>query len=300
MELRHLRYFVTVAQELNFRRAARILHMAQPPLSMQIKVLEHELGTRLFDRSRREVTLTAAGNRLLTDARRVLAEAKQAETNVRKAAAGLVGELRLGFMLATAHDLLGRAVRKFKHTYPEIELNLVDLTNSAQVKALQEERIDIAFTRSRITRPELETEVLAEEPMVMMVPTSDPLSRKKRLAWRDLAGKSIITLHPNQALGFYDNFFARCHEARIPIVTGQYTQDIHTEMWLVSIGMGFSPTSSTTSRISRPNVTYCRLPSDLPKVQTVMSWKRTKLSPAAANFLTIIRQLAAKPDRLQT
>ena len=297
MELRHLRYFVMVAQELNFRRAAKILHIAQPPLSMQIKVLENELGVQLFDRTNRAVTLTAAGDRFLIDARRVLAEAQLAETNARKAADGIVGRLTLGFMLSTAHELLGSAVRKFHHRYPEVELNLLDLTNSGQVKALEENQIDIAFTRTKISKPELETEILLEEPMIMMVPTTDPLSKKKRLTWKDLEEKPIVTLHPNQALGFYDNFFAKCHEAKISVATVRYANDIHTEMWLVSIGLGLAPTSLTTSRIRRPNVSYCQLPTNLPKVQTAMSWKRNRLLPAAAHFTALIRQLAGKSDR---
>jgi len=295
MELRHLRYFAAVAEDLNFRRAAKRLHISQPPLSMQIRALENELGAQLFDRSSRAITLTAAGNRFLIDARRILAEAKQAGTDARKAARGIIGRLTIGFMLSTAHDLLGSAIKKFKNAFPEVELNLLDLTNSGQIKALEENRIDIAFTRSRISKPELQTEVLLEEPMMLMVPSNDPLAKKKRLAWKDLKGRSIVTLHPEQALGFYDNFFARCLAAKVPVVTGQYANDIHTEMWLVSIGMGFAPTSQTTSQIRRPNISFCELPPDLPKVQTAMSWKKAPLSPATANFIAIIRQLARKP-----
>jgi DNA-binding transcriptional LysR family regulator len=238
--------------------------------------------------------LTAAGQQFLGDARRVLAEAKVAESNVRKAAAGLVGRLNIGFMLSTAHELLGEAVRKFKTSYPNVEINLLDLTNSEQVKALEDDRIDIAFTRSQITKGELETEILVEEPMVMMIPTNDALSKKKRLAWRDLQAKPIVTIHPDLALGFYDNFFAKCSDAKISVVTGQYANDIHTEMWLVAIGMGFAPTSLTTSRIRRPNVSYCLLPTNLPKVQTAMSWRKVRASPAVANFVALIRPLALK------
>lgn len=297
MELRHLRYFVAVAQELNFRRAAKILHIAQPPLSMQIRVLEDEIGTKLFDRSTRAITLTAAGQQFLVDARRVLAEAKLAETNVKKAAAGLVGRLNIGFMLSTAHELLGEAVRKFMTTYPNVEVNLLDLTNSEQIKALEEDRIDIAITRSKITKPDLETEILVEEPMVMMVPSDDTLSKKKRLTWKDLHGKPVVTIHPDLALGFYDNFFARCLEAKISVVTGQYANDLHTEMWFVSIGMGLAPTSLTTSRIRRPNVSFCLLPSNLPKVQTAMSWKKARVTPAVANFMAVIQPLAVKSQQ---
>jgi DNA-binding transcriptional LysR family regulator len=254
MELRHLRYFAAVAEELSFRRAAERLHISQPPLSMQIKDLEEEIGVLLFDRSNRAITLTAAGDQFLLDARRILAEARQAEITAKKVASGIVGRLRLGFMLSTAHKLLGTAVQKFKQRYPDVEISLLDLTNSEQLLALADDRLDIAFTRSRITKPDLETEILLEEPMVMMVPSDDPLAKKKQLTWKDLAGKNIVTLHPDQALGFYDNFFVKCNEAKISVITGQYASDIHTEMWLVSIGMGLAPTSFTTTQVRRPNV----------------------------------------------
>lgn len=286
---------MAVAEELNFRRAARRLHISQPPLSMQIKDLEHELGVQLFDRSNRAVTLTSVGERFLLDVRGILGEARQAEITAKKGAAGIVGRLRLGFMLSTAHKLLGSAIQKFKQRYPEVEITLLDLTNSEQIQALAEDRLDIAFTRSRIIKPDLETEVLIEEPMVMMVPANDSLAKKKRLTWKELEGKTIVTLHPDQALGYYDNFFLKCKEAKITIVTGQYANDIHTEMWLVSIGMGLAPTSFTTTQIRRPNISFCQLPSNLPKVQTVMSWKKTGFSSVKANFIAIIRQLASKP-----
>ncbi|HUB68508.1 MAG TPA: LysR substrate-binding domain-containing protein [Candidatus Methylacidiphilales bacterium] len=298
MELRHLRYFVAVAEELNFRRAAMRLHISQPPLSTQIRDLEDEIGVHLFDRSRRAIALTAAGERFLIDARRILAEAHHAETTAKKVAAGIVGQLRLGFMLSTAHKLLGDAVQKFKQRYPAVEISLLDLTNSEQIQALNEDRLDIAFTRSRIIKPNLETEILVEEPMVIMVPSRDALAKKKRLAWKDLAGKTVVSLHPDQALGYYDNFFLKCKEAKISVVTGQYANDIHTEMWLVSIGMGLAPTSFTTTQIRRPNVSFCRLPSNLPKVQTVMSWKKSGLSPVKSNFIAIIRQLASSSGRI--
>lgn len=201
MELRHLRYFVAVSRELNFRRAAKILHIAQPPLSMQIKVLESELGVQLFDRSSRSVSLTAAGSLFLIDAVRIVTEAHQAEIDVKKAARGILGRLNIGFMLSTANDLLGTAVKKFKADYPSVELNLLDLTNSAQIRALQEGRLDIAFTRSRISQPELETETLSEESMMLMVPSNDPLAKKTPGCVEGFEGKVDHYLAPGSCSG---------------------------------------------------------------------------------------------------
>ena len=297
MELRHLRYFVAVAEELSFRQAALRLNISQPPLSMQIKDLEEEIGVQLFDRTNRAIAMTPAGKSFLIDARRILSEARQAEITAKKVASGVVGRLMLGFMLSTAHKLLGNTVQKFKQRYPQVEISLLDLNNSAQIQALVEDRLDVAFTRALVTRPELENEVLLEEPMVMMVPSSDPLAKKKRLSWKDLEGKSIVTLHPDQALGYYDNFFLKCNEAKISVVTGQYANDIHTEMWLVSIGMGFAPTSFTTTQIRRPNVSFCQMPSNLPKVQTVMSWRKTDLSSVKTNFFAIIHEVASNREK---
>jgi DNA-binding transcriptional LysR family regulator len=253
-------------------------------------VLENEIGVELFDRSKRAISLTAAGTRFLEDALRVLDEAHRAESNAKKAARGILGRLNLGYMLSTAHELVANAVRTYKGLYPAVEINFLNLTNSEQIAALNERRIDIAFTRSRIDGQDLKTEVLLEEPMVMMVPETDPLAAKKRLDWTDLEGKTIVTLHPNQALGFYDPFFAKCAEKGVSVVTAQYANDIHTEMWMVSMGMGLSPTSLTTSYVKRPNLAYCHLPPELPTVQTVMTWRQAALFPPVLNFIEIMRK----------
>ncbi len=290
MELRHLRYFVAVAQEMNFRRAAKTLHIAQPPLSMQIRVLENELGVQLFERSNRAIRLTPAGTRFLVDARRVLEQAKLAEANVKRAVAGLVGKLSVGFMVATAHDFLSDSLRQFRSHYPDVQIELYDLTNSEQLQALEHDRIDIAFTRTRLSRPNLASEIVSEEPMILMVPTSDPLAKKARVDWSDLNGKSIITLHPTQSMGYYDSFFEGCRKAGIAVTNTHHANEIMTEMWLVSIGLGYAPTSVTTSLVRRPDVSYCQLPEDLPKSSTSMSWRTDHVTPILTNFLELIRK----------
>src|SRR5882672_9490377 len=142
MELRHLRYFVAVAEELNFRGAAERLHMAQPPLSAQIKSLEDELGVRLFDRTTRKVSLTPPGRVFLEEARAVLAASAKAEQRTREAEQGLAGTLRVGLIAPAANARLAAILRRFRQKFPAVQLSLFDLTSTEQLRRLEAGELD--------------------------------------------------------------------------------------------------------------------------------------------------------------
>src|SRR5437764_2755099 len=156
MELRHLRYFVAVAEDLNFRRAAERLHLAQPALSAQIKSLEDELEVRLLERNTRSVKLTAAGRVFLEEARTVLAAASQAAHRARKAEHGLVGTLRLGVIAAVANVWLARILRGFHQRFPGVQLSLFDLTSPEQLQRLHTGDLDAGLLRPPVSFPELD------------------------------------------------------------------------------------------------------------------------------------------------
>src|SRR5262249_54630806 len=154
MELRHLRYFVAVAEELSFRRAAEKLNLAQPPLSAQIKSLETELGVRLLERTTRSVSLTHAGRVFLEEARSVLAASSQAERRAQDAAHGLVGTLRLGVVAPTANAWLAAILRRFRQRFPSVQLSVFDLTTPDQLRRLRENALDAALVRPPVGFPE--------------------------------------------------------------------------------------------------------------------------------------------------
>ena len=220
MELRHLRYFVAVAEELNFSRAAQRLHIAQPALSNQIKSLEGELGVQLLERTRRVVRLTEAGKTLLSDARPLLADARTAEMHARGAQKGETGTLHIGYVLSTANARLASIIKAFRRDFPGVNPDLAQLPTGAQIAGLRNRQLDVGFVRPPVSSPEIQVEVIGEEKMVLAVAASDPLARKKRLTWDDLNGKMVLSVHPTVANYYYESFFALCRRHKVKLTVG--------------------------------------------------------------------------------
>ena len=177
MELRHLRYFVAVAEELSFRRAAEKLHLAQPPLSAQIKSLEAELGVRLFERTTRSVSLTHAGRVLLEEARLVLGASVQAERRAKEAEHGLTGTLRVGMIAPAANAWLAGVLRVFRQRFPAVQLSLFDLTSPEQLRRLRANELDAGLLRPPIGFPELDYAFVEESRQVLALPAGHRLAK---------------------------------------------------------------------------------------------------------------------------
>jgi len=270
MELRHLRYFVAVAEELNFRRAAERLRVAQPALSAQIKNLEGELGVRLF---------------FLTEARGVLGAATHAEQLVRKAEHGLVGTLRVGVITPATGPLLARVLRHYHQKYPGVTLSLSALTSAEQLRRLRAGELDAGLLRPPATSPELEMRFVEQAPMVLAAPAGHRLAKKRKLEWKDFNGEGLVMIHPDQQHGFYDPFISACVKAGAKTHVAQYAQDVQIKMWLISAGFGIAPVTATLVEIRRPGVVFRTLPPGLPPIQTVLVWRRLDASPVVKNFL---------------
>jgi DNA-binding transcriptional LysR family regulator len=284
MELRHLRYFVAVAEQLSFRGAAHFLHMAQPPLSAQIKGLEAELGVKLLDRTTRSVALTHAGRVFLEEARAVLAASAQAEQRARDAQHGLAGTLRVGIIAPLAGGWLAGILRRFRQRYPGVQLSLFDLTSIEQLRRLHEQELDVGLLRPPVTYPELDYKFIGESRQVLALPAGHPLARKKRLEWRDFHDQELVLIHPSAQHGYYDSFFAECAKAGAQPRPVQYANDIQTKMWLISAGFGIAPTSVSMGEVRRPGLVFRPLPPGLPPVQTVLAWRRGNTSPVLQHF----------------
>jgi DNA-binding transcriptional LysR family regulator len=285
MDLRHLRYFVAVAEELNFRRAAERLHIAQPPLSAQIKALEEELETRLFERSTRSVHLTSAGEVLLGHARSLLAAAAMAEQHVKNADQGLVGTLRIAFLAPTATARFAAILRRYRLKFPGIQLNMRELTSPDQIKLLRADEIDVGLMRPPVVFPELESRFFDESSMILALPIGHRLAKARKVRWEDFDQQSLVLIHPNLQHAYYDSFFAECEKVGAKPVVEQYANDVQSKMWLISAGLGIAPTTRTIAETKRPGLTFRELPSPLPKVKTVLAWKRSNHSPALRHFL---------------
>lgn len=288
VELRHIRYFLAVAEHLNFRRAAEQLRLAQPPLSAQIKSLEEELGVQLFERSTRSVRLTHAGRVFLDEAKAVITAASRAEDRAKQAKHGLVGTLRIGIIAPSANAWLAAKLREFRVKFPGVQLALFDLTSIEQLRRLRDDELDAGLLRPPVSFPELEHHFVEESRQVLAAPAGHRLAKKAKLEWIDFDAEPLVLIHPNGQHGYYSTFFAACAKAGAKPIHSQFANDIQTKMWLISAGFGIAPTTATLAEISRPGLVFRELPPGLPKVQTALVWRKNDESPLLKEFIRTV------------
>ncbi len=284
MELRHLRSFIAVADELNFRRAADRLHLAQPALSAQIKALEDRLNVKLFERTTRSVKLTHAGRVLREEARIVIDVADRAAHRTRKAEQGLVGTLRLGVIAPAMNPRLATILRDFRKRFAGVQLSIFDLTSPEQIDRLRDGELDAGLLRPPTGFPELESMHVELAEQVLALPADHRLAKQKRLKWSDFDGEPLVLVQPSMQHSYYDPFFEACAKAGAKPGATQYANDIETKLWLISAGFGMAPTVSTLQSVKRPGLAFRPLPSQLPSVETVLTWNRNDDSPVLTNF----------------
>src|SRR5262249_48000034 len=244
MELRHIRYFVTVAQELHFGRAAARVHIAQPSLSRQIRDLEAELGLRLFERNRRRGSLTAAGATVFEEAPLLpartadaLAPAAAPAPGARAPAAGERGRLRIAYIPSVVLGGLPEIIRSFRARLPGVEVRLEEMPPAQQIEALRAGRVDVGFARGPVTDAGLATEAVFEEALIAALPSGHPLGRHERLDVAMLAHESFVIPARSRGPGFHDHILALCIAAGFsPRVAqeGSQTDLLH----LVAAGCG--------------------------------------------------------------
>jgi DNA-binding transcriptional LysR family regulator len=257
VELRQLRYFIAVAEELHFRRAATRLHMSQPPLSQQIAALEAELGCRLLARTRRQVELTPAGTAFLRDARAVLADLEQAAGRARALGEGLSGVLRVSFVGSALFSIVPTLVQRFRQIRPHVSLELHESSTVDQVRALQSGAIDAGLIRPPLEPPPgISLEPIATEPTVAAVPSDHPLTHLRRIPLARLAAEPIVLFSREQAPGFHDLILSRLAATGAASNIVQRAPQTLTIIGLVAAGIGLSPVPASVASLALPGVTY--------------------------------------------
>jgi DNA-binding transcriptional LysR family regulator len=295
MELRHLRYFVAVAEELHFRRAAERLHIAQPPLSRQIRDLEREVGTPLFERVPRGVELTPAGLAFLPEARLTLAQAERAQRTAQRAARGEIGRLRVGFVeAATYSGVLPDVLGFFRMHLPDIGLSLFEMDSLQQAEAFRDGRIDLGILDSLPADADrwLRTEPVYTDPLVAAVPHTHPLAGRARPALGDLSAEPFVLFPRHVSPELYDDIIARCRSAGFSPRVVQEAAGWHTLAGLVGAGVGLTFVPRSLTGFRRPEVVY--RPVRNLSVDMAMSavWKRGTKSPVRERFVTALRAVA--------
>jgi DNA-binding transcriptional LysR family regulator len=223
-ELRHLRYFVVVAEELNFSRAATRLHMAQPPLSVAIRQLEDELGTELFQRTTREVRLTEAGRVLLDGARRTIAEADRAVASAKRAGAGELGQLKLGFSWSARFETLPVLGQALEAEHPDLELLAQEMWNAAMIPALRSGEVDVAVALCPELAPDMADEVIRTEPVVAVLPARHRLAGREPIPLSSLAEETFVFFARDLAPRLHDHLIGLCRSAGFEpkVVSGSF------------------------------------------------------------------------------
>jgi DNA-binding transcriptional LysR family regulator len=259
MELRHLRYFVAVAEELSFTRAAERLHIGQPPLSQQIQALEHEIGARLFERNKRRVLLTEAGRLFLADARRVLALSDQAKETARRAHLGEAGELRVGFTFSTPFTpLFANVVRRYRQRYPDVLLTFHEVATQPQLTRIEARELDVGFVRpaSMPLPRSVALTMLRRDPLRLVLPAGSPLARKKTITVKDLAGHAFVVFPKDAGTGIYHQIFDLCRAAGFTPDIAMEAGEPSTIIGLVAAGCGISLLPSSFEGIHMDGVVY--------------------------------------------
>lgn len=295
MDRRALRYFLTVADELNFRRAAERLHITQPPLTRRIARLEDEVGVPLFIRTKRKVELTAAGKSLVHDAGLILAATEQATRRAQRVAQGQIGELRIGSVSTADLSVWPTILPAFQRRFPDIHLILKSLTVTEQLDALRSLQIDIGFVRLPVADPSLKTETILREPLVLAVPKGHRLASFSRVPIRELANEKYISLPQHVSPGFHNLMMSLFRRAGFSPNISQEADDFQTHLSLIAMGFGISVLPGASVHVlTRADVLFRRLAEPVPYVALGIAYRRDDSSQALQAFVSLTRELSAK------
>ncbi len=297
MNVNQLRYFVAVAEELHFGRAAQRLGMAQPPLSQQIRRLEDDLGVQLLQRTKRRVQLTDAGRAFLEETRKTLSQLSRAVEAARGAGRGEVGRLAIGFLGAATYSILPSILVSFRNASPKVEIELHELKTSELIQALRERRVHVGFVRLPVHEEILEVEPILSEALVVAIPERHALAGKPQISFRDLS-EELFLLPPRQlTTAFYDQVLNLCHQAGFSPKLGAEASQLQTIINLVAGGMGITLVPESVASMAGRGVVFKRLPDPAPRIVVAVAWRGDECSEVLSAFLKVVREVACQARR---
>lgn len=297
LEYRHLRFFLAVADELHFTRAAARLGVAQPYVSQEIQRLEGALGVELFARTQRRVSLTPAGEAFRAKALDVLVATRDAADAARRAARGEIGRLVIGFAGSAGYDLLPAALRTYRAHWPEVDVVLREMTTVDQIRALRDGRIDVSMGRPRGSLPGgLAWEVVREEAALVALPSHHELAEAPTLALLELQDERWVVFDRTSGPGLFSWFVAACDAAGFAPRIGQEAGEIPTMINLVASGLGVAMVPESVSKLTRDGVVYRRLePPPLPALLG-LAWLGSVVDPVVLRFVAAVRSSARSSE----
>ncbi|SKA89067.1 DNA-binding transcriptional regulator, LysR family [Prosthecobacter debontii] len=292
MDLRHLRYFQAVAEELSFSRASRRLYIAQPALSRAVQELEHELGIRLIERDRRTVALTPAGTVLLHETALLLERFEESIRRVRRTALGEEGELRLGYIGPPTQRFLGRLLHDFRHRYPNVSVHLEERTPERVWEMVAKGRLSVALTRPLPGQGgrALETLLLRNEPLGIVVPKHHRLMQEEAVTWEMLAQESLIVLARREGVGLHDEILAACRAAGFTPKIAYSPSLMGTVLSYVEAGAGVGIATDSVAASSMPSALRFLPVTPEKTVPLVLVWNPEDDSPTVQAFRGLVSE----------
>lgn len=293
MDLRHLKYFTTVAAEGSFSRAAEKLNIAQPPLSRQVQQLEEELGVRLLDRAR-PLTLTEPGRYLFEQARQVLQRVEEMKAMTRRIAKGMVLQFNIGFVASALYDSLPGLIRSFRILVPGAEVQLLEMTTLEQVAALKDGRIDVGFGRLRFDDDMIVRQVLREETLCVAVPCGHPLASHDKLRLLDTANEPLVIYPKSPRPSYADQVLSFYREIDVVPVIGMEARELQTALGLVAAGGGICVVPASVRRLGRADVQFIELDEPQFKTPVIMSYRKNDVSQPLQQLIKLVSQSEEK------
>ena len=288
MELRHLRYFAAVARELNFSRAAQQLHIAQPPLSRQIRQLEDELGAELFDRSARPLRLTPAGQFFQGQAAQLLERLTEVRAATLRIARGRRVWFSIGFVPSTLYGVLPEVIRRFRAAQPSVEVGLSELTTVQQLEALKAGRIDVRFGRLRFDDASIAGEVVTEEAIVAAVPSGHRLARHRRLSLAKLSAEPLLLYPAKPRPSYADQVLEMFQSRGLQPVVALEANEMQTAIGLVVAGIGYALVPRSVQGLHREGVVYLPLSDSGVTSPVIMNCRAGDASELVAQFRQMV------------
>ncbi len=294
VNIRELECFVAVADHLSFSKAARQLHLSQPPLTRQIQALEEKLGTKVFTRSAHAVALTNAGARFLEEVRAILRHVDHATGAIRSDSQGETGRLRLAFVGALVDARLVRLIQRFRKDCPASLLEVSNLYPSAQLAALQAGTLDGGFVGTRPQKPikGLAFADWAQEPLLLVLPEEHSLAGIRKLQWQHLQGLPWVMISGQEAPAFRDLFFKIVESHGLEVQIVQESNTVKTVLIMVAAGIGVAMVPQSAKNLLPAGVVFRQLPRPQPIVHYAFAYRTGQDSPTLDKFLSLLRTLA--------
>lgn len=292
MELRHLRYFVVLAEELHFGRAARRLAISQPPLSVAIRQLEESVGARLFERNSKEVRLTPAGSSLRESARRLLRQAEEAALEARDVSQGSAGRLRIGFVGAMLYRGLPQALVRFQAAHPAVRIALSELNSGEQITELLQDRLDVGFVHTSRMPAELRRELLLSEPFVACLPAAHRLARRRSVSAASLRDEPFVLFSRSASPDYHERILGICADAGFHPEVRHEVRHWLSVVSLVSQGMGVALVPSALRRAALRGAVFRPLEAEVARSEAFCVWRDGPENAVVQGFLGALRAAA--------